>query len=177
MHSRAACLGLDWPGMNSTPVKSDATPRTSISFRNMDRSPALAERIEHEIGRLRRYVPGLEHCEVMVEALHRHHRFGHPYQVHLVLRLPGIEVVVTHEPSSRQATAASAEPEHPARAGEVEAVHRDAYVAVRDAFDLARRRLEEEIRRMRDRRRANGALSSPRNAEPGEADSDNLLPS
>jgi hypothetical protein len=124
----------------------------------MDRSPALAGRIEEEIAKLRRYVPGLRHCEVMVEALHRHHRFGHPYQVHLVLRLRGSEVVITHEPSARRVIAASDEPEQPARPGEVEAAHRDAYVAVRDAFAAAQRRLEDTICRMRDLRRTSVAV-------------------
>jgi len=144
--------------MNPT-TQPGLAPHTSISFRNMDRSPALTGRIEQEIAKLRRYIPGLGHCDVMVEALHRHHRFGHPYQVHLVLRLPGTEVVITHEPSARRAGAALDEPEQPARPGDVEAAHRDAYVAVRDAFAAAQRRLEDTIRRMRDLRRATVALT------------------
>src|SRR5688572_24751910 len=104
-------------------IQPEVAPHTSISFRNMDRSAALAVRIEEEIAKLLHYIPGLGHCEVMVEALHRHHRFGHPYQVHLLLRLRGAEVAINHEPSARRAVAASDEPERPARAGELEAAH------------------------------------------------------
>jgi len=152
--------------MNSPLADTAVTPRTTISFRHMDRSPALAARIESEIAKLRRYAPGLEHCDVVFEELHRHQRLGHPYHVHLVLRLPGAEVVVTHEPSARRGVAVADRPERPAQPGEVEAVHRDAYVAVRDAFDAARRQLADTIRRMRDRGRVPGAMRSPRNVEP-----------
>jgi ribosome-associated translation inhibitor RaiA len=138
--------------------------RTTISFRNMDRSPALAGRIEHEVEKLRRYAPGLSHCEVMVEALHRHHRFGHHYQVHLILRQPGLEVTVTHEPPARRVVAASATPDQPAKHNEVESAHDDAYVVVHEAFDIARRRLEDAIRR--ERARATRGTSSPRDGEP-----------
>lgn len=149
----------------------------NISFRNMDRSPALAARIEHEAEKLQRHAPGLSHCDVMVEALHRHHRFGHHYQVHLTLRLPGSEVVVTHESPARRAVAASAAPEQPAKQSEVEGEHRDAYVVVRDAFDVARRRLEDAIRRERDRLRAKAAPPSARNEEAALPDSGIIAPS
>ena len=150
--------------MNAKFDNSYVAPHTSISFRNMDRSPALTERIEHEVQKLLRHVPDLSHCDVVVEALHRHHRHGHPYQVHLILRVPGMELAVSHEPSTRRIVEASPEPEHPARTDEVEAAHRDAYVSVRDAFDAARRRLEGAVRRARDLRRAADAKPSPRRA-------------
>jgi ribosome-associated translation inhibitor RaiA len=150
---------------------------TRISFRNMDRSPALAERVEYEVEKLRRYAPALSHCDVMVEALHRHHRFGHHYQVHLTLRLPGSEVVVAHESPARRAVEASGAPQQPAKQSEVEADHRDAYVAVRDAFDVARRRMEDAIHRGRDRRRTRGAAPSPRDEEPAVPDTGNLASS
>jgi ribosome-associated translation inhibitor RaiA len=147
---------------------------TSIGFRNMDRSPALAGRIEHEVEKLRRYAPMLNHCEVTVAALHRHHRRGHHYQVHLTLRLPGTEVVVTHESPARRAVVASGTPEQPAKQSEVEADHRDAYVVVRDAFEVARRRLEDTLRRKRDRQRTKGAPPLPRNEEPAIPESGNI---
>lgn len=142
----------------------------------MDRSPALAERVEHEVEKLRRYAPALSHCDVMVEALHRHHRFGHHYQVHLTLRLPGAEVVVTHESPARRAVAASAAPTQPAKQAEVEVEHRDAYVVVRDAFDVARRRLEDAIRRQRDRARTSGGTPFARNEENARPDSSIVNP-
>jgi len=138
---------------------------TSISFRNMDRSPALAARIEHEVEKLRRFAPGLNHCDAMVEALHRHHRFGHHYQVRLTLRLPGAEVIVTHEPPARRAVAASAVPEKLAKQSEVDAEHRDAYVVVRDAFDIARRRLDAAIERERNRLRPDAVPPLPGSEE------------
>lgn len=131
---------------------------TQVSFRNMDRSAALAERIEQEVQKIRRHVPDLGHCEVMVESLHRHHRFGHHYQIHLTLRLPGAEVNVSHESPARRVIAASAAPDQPAKRSEVEADHDDAYVVLRDAFDIARRRLEDAVRRARDRSRASAAM-------------------
>jgi len=146
--------------------------RTTISFRNMDRSPALAARIEHDVEKLRRYAPDLAHCEVMVEALHRHHRFGHHYQVHLILRQPGVEVAVTHEPPARRVVAASGTPDQPAKASEVDPAHGDAYVVVHEAFAIARRRLEDALRR--HRARATGALASPRDDEPALREGDGV---
>jgi cold shock CspA family protein len=64
-------------------------------------------------------------CRVVVEAPVRHHRKGGPYKVRIDLTVPGDELVI-----NRQAD-------------------EDLYVAIRDAFHAARRRLEDYARRQR----------------------------
>jgi ribosomal subunit interface protein len=62
---------------------------------------------------------------VMVEAPHRHHRQGIRYLVRINITTPNTEIVIKRQP------------------------HEDIYVAVRDAFDAARRKLEDYERRIR----------------------------
>ncbi len=128
------------------------TPDTHISFRNLDPSPAMTARIEAEIRKLGRFCPDILSCRVVVETLHRHHRSGHHYQLHVTLKIPGAEIVVSHEPDSRS-TLAGADAASSAKRLEVDGSHREPYVVIRDAFDVARRRLADELRRTRARRR------------------------
>jgi hypothetical protein len=64
--------------------------------------------------------------------------------IRVELSLPGEDMVVSHEPSP-DATARSAS--H--KSNEVDSRHKDAYVAIHEAFDVARRRLEDVARRQR----------------------------
>ena len=123
-----------------------ATVPTQITFRHMPASPAVAARIERETGKLLRYFQPLTHCHVVVVALHRHHRFGRAYALHLEVGVPGGPLIVNHEPAARGHPAAeppSGKPPAP------EARHRDITVAIREAFDVARRQLEDYARRKR----------------------------
>jgi ribosome-associated translation inhibitor RaiA len=65
-----------------------------------------------------------------VEAPHRHHHKGKLYSVRVDISVPGKDVVVD-------------------RAKPINQAHEDVYVAVRDAFDAAVRRLEDQTRKMR----------------------------
>jgi ribosome-associated translation inhibitor RaiA len=71
-----------------------------ISFRNMDPSPAVEERIRKKAAKLQRFHDRIIGCTVVVEAPHDH-------------------------------------------------AHEDVYVAIRDAFNAATRRLEDQARKMR----------------------------
>jgi ribosome-associated translation inhibitor RaiA len=66
----------------------------------------------------------------VVEAPHRHHHKGKLYSVRVDISVPGKDVVVDRAKPSDQR-------------------HEDVYVAIRDAFDAAARRLEDEARKMR----------------------------
>jgi cold shock CspA family protein len=65
-----------------------------------------------------------------VEAPHRRHHQGKLYHVAIDLVLPGTELVVNRAPEEHHA-------------------HEDVFVALRDAFDAARRKLEDYARRQR----------------------------
>jgi ribosomal subunit interface protein len=101
-----------------------------IAFHNMDRSEAVKALIEEKVAWLERFYDRITGCRVVIEAPHRHHRHGYPYRVHIDLTVPGGEIVVNRDPAER-------------------ASHKDLNVALRDAFDAARRRLEEHVRRLR----------------------------
>ena len=98
-----------------------------ITFRNMPRSGAVEQAIRDRAERLDRFCRHIMGCRVVVETRHRQHQ-GNLYHVRIDLTLPGREIVVGRE----------------------RALHRtyeDVYVAIRDAFNSAGRRLEDFVRR------------------------------
>ncbi len=101
-----------------------------ITFRNMEASPAMEALIREKAEKLDRYHDHIMSCRVMVEARHRRHHKGVIYHVRLDITVPGKEIVISREPEKNHA-------------------HEDAYVAIRDAFDAARRRLEDAVRKER----------------------------
>ncbi|HWB49108.1 MAG TPA: HPF/RaiA family ribosome-associated protein [Stellaceae bacterium] len=96
----------------------------------MDASPALEARIRQRAEELEQYYNRIIACHVTVEARHRHHRQGNLFQVSIDLLVPGREIAVSSGRDSDHA-------------------HEDAHVAVRDAFDALRRRLEDHVREAR----------------------------
>ena len=116
-----------------------------ITFRNLQPSAAVAARIRTEAAKLERYFSPIISCRVLIEAPHRQLRHGVRYHLRIEIGVPGNDIVVLHEPPSRR-TLRAAEIEHPAKRGETGAPHKDIYVAIRDSFDLARRRLEDYAR-------------------------------
>jgi hypothetical protein len=64
--------------------------------------------------------------------------------VRIELAVPGEDVIVNHEPAP-DTTARSAS----RKSDEPDGRHKDAHVAIHDAFDAARRRLEDLARRQR----------------------------
>ena len=101
-----------------------------ISFCDVESSDAVQAAIRKEIADLQRYFSGIVSCRVVVSEPHRHRQKGRLYQVRICLAVPGDEVVVSHE-----------HPHHPG--------HADVYQAIRSSFHVARRELEEFVRRMR----------------------------
>lgn len=101
-----------------------------ITFRNMDPSDAVEAKIRERAAKLDHFAQYIMSCRVAIEAPHRHHHTGGLYHVRIDITLPGEEIVVSREPDLHHA-------------------HEDVYVALRDAFDAARRKLEDHVRRQR----------------------------
>jgi ribosomal subunit interface protein len=101
-----------------------------INFRNMEGSEAMKNNIEERAGKLDQVYDQIMSCRVMVEAQHRHRQAGILYHVRIDLTVPGRELVVSREPHDHHS-------------------HTDAYVAIRDAFNAARRQLESYARQRR----------------------------
>ena len=100
-----------------------------IIFRGMDTSAAVETQVRRRIDELCQISDRITACRVVLEAAHRSQRQGMIYGVHIDLTVPGGPLVVDREPAADHA-------------------HEDMYVAVRDAFDAARRRLQDHTRKL-----------------------------
>ena len=96
----------------------------------MDVSPALEGRIRELAARLDRFSEHVMRCHVIVEpsAHHKHHGFLYDFRIDLAV--PDEEIAIRHAHSADHA-------------------HEDPYLALRDAFRAARRKLEDYERRRR----------------------------
>ena len=120
------------------------TRPVQISFRNMSVSPALEKEIRSRSAWLESFYPTIVGCRVSLEVPHRHRRRGRPLHVRIELSLPGQDVIVNHAPTL-DATSRPA----PRKSDELDGRHKDAHVAIHEAFDIARRRVEDVARRQR----------------------------
>jgi cold shock CspA family protein/ribosome-associated translation inhibitor RaiA len=120
----------------------------TITFRGIDPSAALEAEIRTRIGKLETYCRPIMGCHVLVELAERHHETGNRYHVRIDLTVPGEEIVVAHE-ASLHATAQDVDAEKATKEAEPDPERKHARVAVREAFDIARRRLQDYARRQR----------------------------
>jgi cold shock CspA family protein len=125
-----------------------------ITFRNMARSTAIEENIREKTDKLESFFDGITSCRVIVEAPHRHHYKGKAYVVRIDMSVPGDELVINRAPKRLDAVktadpqeleTAWAESHEPSK----HAAHEDIYVAIRDAFNAAGRKLQDYVRRRR----------------------------
>jgi ribosomal subunit interface protein len=101
-----------------------------VVFHNLDPSSAVESRIREKAAKLDLYYDQIMSCRVVVEAPHKHHKKGRLYRIQIAVTVPDEELVVSRDPGQDHA-------------------HEDVYVAIRDAFDTMRRRLEDYARRRR----------------------------
>lgn len=101
-----------------------------IAFRDMESSEYLEARIREKVDWLEKYSDRIIGCRVMVEAPHRHQNKGRQYHVRIDLTVPGSELVISRDSpmTSRR---------------------EDVYLAVKEAFEEARRQLQDWQRRIR----------------------------
>jgi ribosomal subunit interface protein len=96
-----------------------------ISLHGIEHSNALYNAIRERAQKLDRYYDHIMSCRVVLELGGRHKRHGKQFSARIDLKVPGGEIVVTKEHDE------------------------DVQVALRDAFDAARRRLEDYARGQR----------------------------
>ena len=96
-----------------------------ITIRDMENSEALETHIRQKAQKLDEFFNHIMSCRVVVEMPHKHHHQGKQFNVRIDIGVPGKEIVVNRDK------------------------HEDVYVALRDAFDAARRQLEDYGRRLR----------------------------
>ncbi len=96
-----------------------------ITARHMSLSEAAETAIRDKAAKLDTFYDRIMSCRVLVEAPHRSQQHGMLYNVRIDLTVPGAELVVKREPNE------------------------DLYVAIRDAFNAARRQLQNHARKLR----------------------------
>lgn len=90
-----------------------------ITFRDMPHSDALETHIREKAQKLEQFYPGLIGCRIVVEQSGKHQHQGNPFNIRIDLTVPRSEIVVDRQENV------------------------DVYVALRDAFDAAKRQLED----------------------------------
>ena len=102
-----------------------------IHFLDMSGSEAVESKIRERAEHLSRFCADVVKCDVWVASPHGHHRKGDLYGVRVRLTVPGEEIDIDMQPEEA-----------------------DVYVAIREAFDAARRKLEDYERRRRGKVKA-----------------------
>lgn len=110
-----------------------------ITVRDMAHSAALDARIREKVAGLEHFHPRVTSCRVTVTESSRHHQQGRQFEVRIDIRVPGHAEIVANRQHDE-----------------------DVYAALRDAFDSAKRQLEEAIREKRGDVKAH----EPPNGEP-----------
>ena len=95
-----------------------------VVFRDMDPSEAVQLNIEDRIMRLERVFDGIISCRVVVELPHKNRQQGNLFNITLDIKVPGETIVINRLPGRDHAK-------------------EDVYVAMRDAFNSAQRKLED----------------------------------
>jgi cold shock CspA family protein/ribosome-associated translation inhibitor RaiA len=120
----------------------------TITFRGIEPSAALDAEIRTRIDKLETYYHPIMGCRVLVELAQRHHEAGNHYHVRIDLTVPGEEIVVAHD-ASLHATDQDIHLAKATKQDEADPERKHALVAVREAFEIARRRLQDYARRQR----------------------------
>ena len=103
-----------------------------ITFRHMDSSAAVEDRIRDEAAKLDQFYNQIMSCRVVVEAPHAHHHKGNLYHIGIDLKVPGKKLVAGRGHGQDHA-------------------HEDIYVTIRDAFNGMQRQLEDHLRLQHDK--------------------------
>ena len=123
-----------------------------ITFRDMAPSPAIEANIREKAAKLDSLYDHIMSCRVIVEAPHRHHHKGKTYEVRIDMTVPGGELVINRAPKRLAAAKLKRSEEPEKNFAELHepskhAAHEDVYVAIRDAFNAAGRKLQDHARR------------------------------
>lgn len=119
-----------------------------ITFHNIPHSPEIESRIRNEVTSLEDYYPRIMGCRVVVDVPHRHHRFGNPYAVKIDITVPGGEISVSREPTIHT-DRKDIHDTYISKVEEIKVVHKQMEAAINEAFDTARRMLQDRVRRQR----------------------------
>jgi len=112
-----------------------------ITIRDMEHSEALETHIRDKVNKLEEFFNHIMSCRVVVEMPHKHHQQGKQFNVRIDIGVPGSEIAVNRDHAE------------------------DVYVALRDAFDAAKRQLEDYARKMRGDIKTHAPKNRPKESE------------
>ena len=98
-----------------------------ITFRGFSHSDAVEGKIREKAEKLDKFYPHIITCRVIVESEHHNHHQGNLFHVRIDITTPQKQIVVSQEHHDNQA-------------------HENLYIVIRDAFNSAKRQLENHAR-------------------------------
>lgn len=96
-----------------------------IKFLNIPASEAVEADIRRRAEKLEHFCDRISRFDVTIETNGKHKQQGHLYEVRIDLTVPGAEIALNRHPNE------------------------DVYLAIRDAFEAATRKLQEHLRVVR----------------------------
>jgi ribosome-associated translation inhibitor RaiA len=119
-----------------------------ITFRNMQSYETIEAIIRKRVEKLETYYDQIMGCRVLIEVPNRHQFRGRHRHIRIDLTVPDAEIVINHEPNlhSKQK---QIETEVHTKSLELQVDYKDINVAIREAFEVAGRRLQNYARRRR----------------------------
>ncbi len=106
-----------------------------IVSRDLNLSKHLETTIHEKAGKLDIFYNRITRCQVVIESQTHHHWKSQSYKVRIDLSVPGAELVVSHHENQ------------------------DLKIAIRDAFDAAKRQLQDYARQQRGDVKAHSAMA------------------
>ncbi len=103
-----------------------------ITSRNFSLTESVEQTIREKAAKLDQVYNNIMGCRVLVESPHRHQHQGNQYNVRIDLTVPGSEFVIKREENE------------------------DLHVAIRDAFDAAKRKVREYADKQKNVKGADG---------------------
>jgi ribosomal subunit interface protein len=96
-----------------------------ITFRDIEHSDAIEAHIRDKAAKLETFFDSIMSCRVVVEMPHQHKTQGKVFNIRIDIGVPGSEIVINRDN------------------------HEDVYVALRDGFEAAKRKLKDYAHRLR----------------------------
>ncbi|HTO74490.1 MAG TPA: HPF/RaiA family ribosome-associated protein [Thermoanaerobaculia bacterium] len=112
-----------------------------IHFLDMPSSEDVEAKIRQRAEGLAHFSDAIQKCQVWIVSPHGHHRKGRLYGLHIRLTAPDEEIAIRRQPKES-----------------------DVFVAIREAFDAARRKLEDYERHRRGKVKAHPRAEGDRTA-------------
>jgi ribosome-associated translation inhibitor RaiA len=119
------------------------TTPLEITFKGLDKSAAVEAKITEKVAKLEKVFDRMTHCRVVVAAPNKHAHKGKSYEIKIDVGIPDhAPLILTHESAVGHA-------------------QEDLMIALRDAFDAAKRRLDDIAARLKGSAKAERGRRRP----------------